>query len=239
MATTYAFADLITDVASITNSPTFGANTRITLPQATYWIAQSARALSALLRQKFPADRDYLQFAAIATIPSFPVVSLPPDCGEVHSVVWMRGADDAVLLDTAGLEHITRTPLDTGIGWADDSDVDYVLPRWRLEGQTIAFYPASGLTENVEVFYTTHISPTSGTFQGRLDFDRWITLDVAIKVSTAKKKAQDVQMFQQQKALLENDLLSMARKRNIPERHTIRDVRAERFGVDYRRRWGL
>jgi hypothetical protein len=237
MASTWSVADIISDIAVQSNSPPFASNTRITLAQATYWTAQSARSLSALLRQKFPEDREFLQYAEVSTIPSFPLISLPPDCGEVHSVVWLRSASEAELLQSAGAEHTILQPLETGTGWANTAETGYDVPRWRLEGQTIGFYPASGIGESLQVFYTTHLSPTSGTFQARLDFDRWVVLDVCIKIATAKKKPQDVQTFQQQKALLENDLLSRARKRDVAESHVMRDVRATRAMADYRRRW--
>lgn len=243
MASTFEVSAIAADVANLSNSPAFGANTRITSTQATSWIAQSARSLSALIRQKFPEDRDFLQVADIPTIPSFPLISLPPDTGEVHAVLWIKSATEAVLLESAGAQDTQLMPLETGVGWEGDNairtDITTYTPRWRIEGQTLSFYPASGLAEQIQVFYTTHMSPSSGTFQGRLDFDRWVTLDVCIKVATAKKKYDQVQDFQRQKALLENDLLALARKRDIAPRHTIRDLRAEAMGRDYRRRWGL
>lgn len=237
MSSTFAVSDILADAANTSNCPAFGANTRITLAQATSWVAQSARSLSALIRQKFPEDRDYIQVAELATIASFPLLSLPPDTGEIHAVLWIKSASEAQLLETAGAEHTILQPLDLGVGWDADSPAN-VQPRWRLEGQTMAFYPASGVQESLQVFYTTHISPTSGTFPGRLDFDRWVTLDLCIKVATAKKKYDQVGDFQKQKALLENDMFSQARKRDVAKRHVIRDVRAEALGRGYRARWG-
>ncbi len=232
VASSFSVADLLVAIAAQSSSPAFSSNTRITQAQATAWIAQSARSLSALLRQKFPEDRELLQYAELATIPSFPIVSLPPDCGEVHSVVWLRSASEAELLASAGAEDTILQPLDTGTGWDSGES-----PRWRLEGQTLALYPASGKAETLQVFYTTHLSPTSGSFQARLDFDRWVELDVCIKIATSKKKQADIVEFQKQKALLENDLFSRARRRDVAERHTMRDTRLERLMADYRRRW--
>ncbi len=235
MSSTFALADIIAGAAALSNSPPLAANTRITATQATYWAAQSARSLSALIRQKFPEDRDFIQWAQVSTIPSLPLISLPPDCGEVHSVVWLRGADDAVLLQSAGAQDLVLQPRETGEGWNTE---DCPLPVWRLEGQTIGMYPASGLAETIEIFYTTHISPTSGTFQARLDFDRWVELDLCIKISTAKKKTGEIAEFQRQKALLENDLLSRARKRDVAERHVMRNTTHEARVSDWRSRYG-
>lgn len=238
MSSIFSVSDLLTSVAGQCSCPPFGASTRVTQAQAVYWLAQSARSLCALLRQKHGDDREFLQYTAVQTIPGLPLVSLPADCGEVHSVVWVKSADDAVLLPSAGAEDLIYRPLADGVGWDDEDSTRTRAPRWRLEGQTIAFYPASGAEETIEIFYTSHISPTTGTFQGRLDFDRWVELDVAAKVAQAKRKPDQVAAFHQQKALLENDLFSRARKRDVAESHTIRDVRSEQARLAYMRRYG-
>lgn len=219
---TFNVPDLLADIAQLSNAAPFTAGTNVTVSRATYWIAQSARSLSALLRQKHPEDREFLQVDVQTTLPGFKLSSLPSDCGEVHAVVWRRASDDYVLLQSADATDLAKAPLELGKSWRDEDEED---PRWRLEGHAVALYPPSGVTETLEVFFTSQLSPTSGSFTARVDFDRWVTLDVCAKVAT--KRRRDPGQFLRDKALLENDLLTRSRKRDVLETHTIRDRRHE------------
>lgn len=231
MASTFSIADILRDVAVLANCPAFGSNTRITATQATAFATQAARELSALIRQKHGEDRDLLQILTLSTVPDFNLVSLPADCGEVHAVVWQRGTTDAVLLKSASSANLTDQ-IESGLSWSE-SDTE---PRWRLEGNTIGLYPTSPDAEDLTVYYTTNYDVTGTTVQARVGFDRWVTLETCIQVCTARNRPQAVAEFKQQKALLENDLFSRARKRDVNESHTIRDVRATAVMRDVRRR---
>jgi hypothetical protein len=228
VATTFTIANITADVAALSNSPTFTSSTRVTSSQVTYWITQSARALSALLRQKLGEDLDLIQTATLTTTPSFNLVSLPSNCGEVHSVVWVKAAEDYQLLATAAQEDLELAFTPAG-AWECG-------PRYRLEGNTIALYPASTSAESLLVYYTTHLDGSGTDFQGRLDFDRWVTLDVVCRVLEAKNK--DATRFLQQKMLLEKDLFAPSRKREPLASNTIRDVRASGLRHYIRNRWG-
>jgi hypothetical protein len=215
----------------LANCPAFALNTRLTSAQVTAFATQAARELSALIRQKHCEDRDLLQILTVSTVPDFNLVSLPADCGEVHAVVWQRDTTDAVLLKSASSANLTDQ-IEDGQTW-EDQDVE---PTWRLEGNTIALYPTSADAEELTVYYTTNYDTSGTTVQARTGFDRWVTLETCIQVCTARDKMQGVQMFQQQKALLENDLFARARKRDVHETHTIRDVYREQTMRDVRRR---
>jgi hypothetical protein len=226
MATTFQVSDILADVAVLSNCPPFAANTRVTSTQVTYWLAQSVRSLSALLRQHQIEDRELLQVATAVTVANVKTVALPSDCGEVHAVIWARGTNDYVLLGPAQQDDLVER---SNQGWSQQE------PVWRLEGDALAFYPPANKVENLEVFYTNHVStPLGATIQMRLDCDRWLTLDVCCKVATAKR--QDDSRFKQDKALLENDFLSRARERDVAKTHTIRDVRGAAIANYYRRR---
>jgi len=231
MATTFAVSDLLSDIAARANVPPFTTSTHVTSTRVTYWISQSVRAASALMRQWFPDDRELLQTATLATVPDFELVSLPADCGEVHSVIWQRDTNDFVLLESSQGDDIADR-LNAGETW----ESAYVEPRWRLEGQTIAIYPTCSTSETITVYYTTHLVAGS-TFAAKVDFDEWVTLDVLVKVYTAKDKPQKVAETLQNKKLLEDDLLSKARQRDPYRTNTIRDVRYARAIRDHRRRW--
>jgi hypothetical protein len=228
VATTFQVSEILADIAVHSNCPPFTASTRVTDTQATYWLAQSVRSLSALLRQHRIEDRELLQVATPATVANVKTVALQANTGEVHAVLWARGANDYVLLGSAQQDDLAER---SAQGW------DQVTPRWRLEGETLAFYPTPVKVHSLEVFYTNHVAtPLGATVQMRLDCDRWLTLDVCMKVATSKR--QPTGEFQQQKALLENDLLSRGRERDVQHTDTIRDVRAEALANWYRQRMG-
>lgn len=229
MATTFQVAEIIADVARLANVPAFSATSNVTLAQATYWTVQSARSLSALLRQKLGEDLDLLQTSTLTTIANFNLASLPGDCGEVHAVIWMKTSTDYRLLQRVQAEDLEE---------ADTTESSWeCAPRYRLEGNTIALYPASTTAEELLVFYTNHVdlSGEETSFQGRLDFDRWVTLDVVCRVLAAKSR--DNSTFLQDKMLLEKELFSQARKREPNRTNTIRDVRGAAVDRWYRNRW--
>lgn len=227
MSTTFSISDLTADVASLCNVVPFTTTTHVTSTRIAYWISQAARSYSALMRQHHVDDRELIQSATLSTVPDFALVSLPTNCGEVHDVIWHRDTRDYVLLEHAGVDDLTAQ-LDAGESWD-------AAPKWRLEGNTIAIYPTSATAETIEVYYTTHLDTSGGTVQLRVDGDKWITLEVCAQVAVAKGK--DPGGFMQQKALLENDLLSRARKRAVNETHVIRDSRYRRACDAYDRRW--
>lgn len=228
MATTFTVSEILADIAALSNCPAFGASTRVTLTQANYWLAQSVRALSALLRQHQVEDRELLQVTTLATVANVKTVALPADCGEVHALMWARGANDYVLLSSTGQQDLEER---SNQGWSQFE------PTWRLEAEALAFYPPPDKVESLELFFTKHVAtPLGSTIQMRLDCDRWLTLDVCVKVATSKK--QPTGEFQQQKALLENDFLSRQRERDVGRTETIRDVRYAALREDYRRRYG-
>lgn len=229
MSSTFSVPELLADVARLSNSPPFTASTNVTQSTVLYWLSQSARTLSALLQDQHGDDREFIQSQEITTSPGYNLVSLPDETDQVSAVLWRRGEQDLVLLESASLDNLV-VELDSGQGW-----VESLCPAWRLEGETIAFYPASGQAETVIVYYTTHIGTGTGTFNARLDFDRWVTLDVCIKVATAKRR--DTGQFTQDKLMVQADLLKRARTRDPNSTRTIRDVRSARMREVSRGPW--
>lgn len=220
MSSTFSVPELLVDIARSSNVPPFTASTNVTQSQCLYWIAQSARTLSALLQDQHGDDREFIQSAQLTTSPGFNLVSLPDETDQVSAVLWRRGEQDLVLLESASQDDLA-VELDPGQSW-----VEGCTPAWRLEGETMAFYPSSADAETVLVYYTTHVGTGTGTFNARLDFDRWVTLDVCIKVATAKRR--DTGQFLQDKLMVQADLLKRARTRDPNSTRTIRDVRSAR-----------
>ncbi len=226
MATVFNIASMTADIARRCNVPAFGASTNVTSGQVTYWLVQSARSLSALLRQKHCEDNDLLTSATLTTVADFELVSLPADTGEIHALIWQKSTTDYQLLEPAALDDFQESsPPDKA--WE-------VAPRYRLEGNTIRFLPASTEAETLTLIYTNHIDLTGETnFQSRLDADLWITLTVCERVLGSKNR--DYSAFTAEKQMLEANLFAPSRRRDAFGPSTIRDVRS-RF-ISQRDRW--
>jgi len=229
MAVSFVIADIIADVARRCNCPAFSASSNVTNGTVNYWLAQSARSWSALLQASQCEDNDLVTTATLNTVASFELVSLPPDCSDVHAVLWQKAADDYQLMKPAALDDLEGTsPPDKA--WE-------CAPRYRLEGNLLRLLPASTEAEKLTLFYTNHLVTTGEThLQSRLDADLWMTLDVAIKVLGAKNR--DATALQAEKAVLEQNIKSSARRRDAYGPSTIRDVRSRGWRRAVRNTWG-
>jgi hypothetical protein len=226
----FSLSDILADAAALSNSPAFGASTRITSTRATYWATQAAQALHALLVQKFPDDRDLAQVLTGTTTANVRTMAIPTgSSGQqpegILAVIWHRGASDYVLLESAELEDLAYRE---DVGW------DQVVPSYSLLGTSIEFSPAPKTVETVSVYaYYETVSDTigAGNIYGRTDHDRWITLDVARRVMRARRMDDSALLRDQQ--LLERDMFARARSRDRSRHKTVRDVRC----YDSRARW--
>lgn len=231
MAQTFEISDVLADAAREANVPPFAADTNVTLAQATHWMIQGARSLSARLRQSFGDDGDFLKVTTLTTIPSLNFISLPEQAGEIRSVVWARTSSDYRLLRPGNMEEVELLADGDLRAWRDD-----VTPTYRLEGETLSFYPASSEAESIVLFYTDHLDLTGQDhFPARLDADRWLVLDLAIRVVRAQGR--DPALLIQDKLLLETHLFAPARQRMPARINTIRDVRGAEEVRTLRSRW--
>lgn len=232
MATVFQVSDILSDAARMANVPPFGASTNVTSTQALYWLVQSARSLSARLRAAFGEDADYLRVAQLQTQAGLNTLSLPTDAGEVHAVLWQRTASDFQLLEGGDLNVLEDLPDGEPEPWRSAGK-----PKYRLEGEQLGLYPPSSEIETIILFYTEHLDLSGETqFTSRLDADRWLTLDVAIRVM--QSQGRDPSMFLQDRLMLEANLFSPARKRQPTRPQTIRDTSALRLDHIRRNRWG-
>jgi hypothetical protein len=230
MATIFTISEIVADIARTANVPDFSSTTNVTANQITYWLTMSARSLSARIRSAFGENADYLRVAELQTQAGLNTLSLPTDAGEVHAVLWRRTSSDFHLLFPGSLNDLEDLA---------DGDIqpwrDFGEPKYRLEGEQIAFYPPSSEVENITVFYTGHLDLSGETFfASRLDADRLITLDVAIRVLQAQGR--DASVLLQDKLMLEQHFFSPSRNRQPTRSVSIRDVRSLR-GDRIRSRW--
>lgn len=228
MATTFSVAEITTNVQTLTASPAFSSSTRVTSAQVTYWFAQAVRAISALLRQRFPDDLDLVSIATLSVSALSDARALPTDTGEIQSVVWARAPYDYRPLRPAQQDDLTER---TARDWTTCD------PAYRVEDELLALYPAPTAATTLEVYYSTGIGYAGGSTQllSRIDVDQWIALWIAAKVAMAKR--QSPLPFDQARAMIENDLLSVERERDPNAVHTIRDVRGQAALQQYRRHW--
>lgn len=231
MASTFNVADILQDAARTANVPDFSATTNVTLTTAQYWAIQGARTYSARLRQVFGENHDFLKEITLQTQAGFDTLSLPTDAGELHQVVWVRTPSDYRLLSYAQADQLVEMQEGTPGRWAETGE-----PRYRLEGETIRFLPGSNVAETVMVFYTSHLTWGSQTyFAARLDADRWLTLDVAVRV--LQSQGRDASVLLQDKLMLEGQLFNPARNRTPNKVVTIRDTRCASEQAAWRDRW--
>ena len=227
----FALSDILSDAAALSNSPPFSATTRVTTTRATYWATQAAKALHALLMQKFPDDRDFAQIITGTTTANNREMAIPvasPNSQEAQNIIavlWHREVDDYVLLQSAELEDLSYRE---DVGW------DQVTPSYSIRSGFIEFSPAPKTVETISVYATYEaVSDTIGSslIYGRIDHDRWITLDVARRVMRSKRMDDSWLLRDQQ--LLERDMFARARSRETSRAKTVRNVR----GYDSRPRW--
>ncbi len=231
MSTTFDVSDILATAAREANVPPFSTDTNVTLAQSTYWLVQGARSFSARLKQALGDDGDYLKIATLTTVPNLNFVSLPADCGEIHSLLWARTSSDYRLLRTGNMEVLEDLADGDPIAWSTYAD-----PQYRIEGETIAFYPPSTDAETLYLFYADHLQLEDQTyFAARLDADRWLALDVAIRV--VQSQGRDPSMLKQDKLMLEAGLFSSARRRAPKTIQTIRDTRSAELNRGLRDRW--
>lgn len=219
MASTFVIADLLTDAAKLANVPPFSATTNVTSTTASYWLVQAGRSLTARMRAAFGDDADHVRSADLNVPVGLGYVSLPENTGEVHTVLWAKSASEYILLAQSQLEDMEQFLSSTTQNWRDCP-----TPTYRLEGETLAFDPPSSSIEVVTLFYTGHSDLTGQVNMiARLDGDRWVTLDVAIRVMQAQGR--DASVLVQDKLMLEAQLFSPSRRRRPKGIARIRDTR--------------
>lgn len=231
MASTFNVSDILTDAARMANVPDFDSSTNVTLTQATYWLVQGARSFSARARQVFGENHDFLREITLQTQAGADSISLPSDADALHQVVWARTSSDFRLLRYADADALPLMQEGDPGPWRSVGQ-----PVYRLEGETIRFLPPSDEAETVIIFYTSTLKWGANTyFSARIDTDRWLALDVAVRV--LQSQGRDPSVLIQDRAMLEANLFNPARNRTPNRVVTIRDARCAAENQAWRDRW--
>lgn len=229
MAVTVSVANVLTNAAQLMGTPAFSASTNVTATQALAWTVESLESLQALNQQKLGDDKYHISSVDLTTQASINMLSLPSDAIEVFDVLWAEDANTVHRLLPANAQDIEPQGHD-----AREWDCP---PTFRIEGNTLALYPCPSAAYDISIWYGSHFTVTTSadTFQGRLDWQKWLTFDLVVRCLTRKRRYADVAGIQGLQAQLEINLFSQGRRRNRAGPVRIADVDSQH--LDERWRW--
>lgn len=214
MPVAFQVSDLIEDVRTRLDLPTYSASTNPTSTQILNMCTESALRLSAVVRSAFGAD--YFETSTDLTTQSgLEYVSLPDNCSAVNRLVWVRGTDDFVEIERAP-QHETHA---WSGGWSSRR------PKYRLRTGVIWFFPTPDAAYTVKCTYDTGIVVTATTdyINGEPGWREWMTLDVCRKMRMADEKdGSDLLLAQQQveamiKSLAPRDKAGITQVRDVDD----------------------
>lgn len=223
--TTISAASILANAAANIAVAPFSGVTHVTAAQALAWLQQGVEALSAKTKQMLGEDGDFVRYTTLTTIPGVNLVTLPSDAEEVINVFWSKSDTEAYIIEKANVGDIEPSGTDAR-DWTE-------APTFRLSGYTLELFPCPDRVQTIAVWYAGHASfaSASDAFVGRLDWARWLELDLMIKCLQRKRRWTDLAQTQAIKADLEKNMFSTARKRNLAGPVRIRDA------DDYWGRW--
>lgn len=225
MSVTIGVSSILRNAAQLIGVPPFAANTNVTETQAVYWCQEALESLQALNAQKLGADKHHISSIALSTQANINFVSLPADAIEVFDVIWTREADKYYRLVPAESGYVQ--PLG-----ATPKNWDERFPRFRLEGNTLVFFPCPAAVYPLSIWYGQHFTVASpaNTVQGRLDWQQWLELELATKCLTKKRRFADLAEMTQRRDALSAQMFAPGRARMRAGPTRIQDVDADYLG---------
>jgi hypothetical protein len=207
--------------------PTYSSDTNITSAAVLDFVKRSAQKLSGIV-QRAGADQHYLTTtASLATTAGVAVVSLPVNTMNVIRVGMTVGGHDVQLepapigdWDPAGGDYLTSL-LDA-------------VPRYRLIGNTLTFYPTPNYVRPLTVYYTLGftVSALSDYLALQAFWDEYIVNNCNVLVRNRQEKA--AAEFAEERDRNEGAIVQQIRRDRAGVRQ-IRDVREPPFGWRGRR----
>lgn len=229
MSVSISVADIITAVESRLRIPTCTASTAFTATEMLAAVQESVRSLYALAREKLGEDFDTLLSASLSTVANTSELALSSltNFGELYRLVWVETTDHLVELNETPIQNFEPS----GYNPRDWQRTGRNKPGYRLVGPaTLVLTPCPSAVYPLWIWYTAHtpVATAADTFQGRLDWDRWVVLDVCWRVSVSKKR--DGSVFVAERNTLAQSIFSPQRERSPTARRTIRDIEGSRRG---------
>lgn len=229
MAVTISVATILANTAQLISVPPFSSplapqGTNVTETQAIAWLQQSLESLQALNAQKLGADKHHISSISLLTQANVNFLSLPSEAIELFDVLWVRSPDKVYRLLPAESNYVL--PLGSHVGpWTD------VPPKFQLEGTTLVFFPTPSEPYRVSLWYGQAFSMPSvtSTVQGRLDWQKWLELDLACTCLTRKRRAADLAEMTGKRDALSVQLFSPGRQRMRAGPVRMQDVECEIF----------
>lgn len=229
MAVTISVAAIITAVESRLRIPTCTTTTAYTAAEMLAAVQQSVRALYGLVRQKTGEEFDTLLDAALVTVANTSTVSIAAlaNFGELYRLVWRYDTQKLVELKETPVHEFEPPGFDPRAWSISGRD----KPRYRLVAPaSLVVTPCPNAVYTLHCWYTAHtpVATAGDTFQGRLDWDKWVEFDVCKRVAISKKR--DAGVFEAELRAVEADIFSPDRARAPEATYVIRDVYGPRGG---------
>lgn len=220
MAVTISVSTIVQNAAQLIGVPAFSANTNVTSTQALAWVVEGLEALQALNQQRLGADKHHISSVSLLTQPGVNFVSLPSDAIDLFDVMWTKDKNTAYRLVPASALDVEPLGIEAA-GWDP-----YTVPSYRLESNSLVLFPCPAERHSLSVWYGQYVTAdsASSTFQGRLDWQSWLELDLAIKCLLKKRRYGDAESYEARKGALTANLFAPGRYRDRAGPRRIGDV---------------
>lgn len=222
MSVSISVAAIIAAAESRLRIPVCTATSAYTAAEMLVAVQEAVKSLYALAREKMGEDFDCLLDTPLATVASSSSVDLSAvaNFGELYRLVWVDG-DSLTEINELPV-HRFEPPGFRPRAWAKSGRDE---PAYRLTGaNTLRVFPCPLSVYTLHCWYTAHtpVDTATDTFQGRLEWNKWVELDVCWRVSVSKKR--DGSVFVAERNQLAMSIFSPNRERAPEARRVIRDV---------------
>jgi hypothetical protein len=183
MARTVTLADIRERIRVRYDLPTFTTTTFVTLEAVHALINEEVQRYYGLLLECY--GDDYLDTTyALTTSAGVGQTSLPDDFTKLRRLCWLRGADDIVTLRQASVDRIRMGDYDAK-SWAE------YTPRYRLQGQALAWYPPPSEEYNLTLTYAAlpaDLAAEDDSFQAGPGHEGFVIYGVCAMIATREEK---------------------------------------------------
>jgi hypothetical protein len=226
MSVLIAVSELIERVRIDCALPTFTTETNVTSDMVLDYIERGAQKLAALIQQN-GADQQYLTLdTTLSVTANVATVSLPANTLDVIRIGIITSGSDECMLEPAPVDLWNPNP---GLM----SQMDWIVPRYSIQGNTITLYPTPTTARTLHVYYTVGftVTSTADILSLRPNWDEYIVNWANTLVRMRQEKDAGDFVFARKEA--EAAIVSQLKRDRAGPRQ-IRDVRAEWVGVGRR-----
>lgn len=217
MARTVSFSTVREAIRTRYDLPAFSTTTFVTTALVNSLINEELQRYYGLLLECF--GDDYLDATqSLTTSAGVGLTSLPDGFAKLRRLAWVRGADDVVLLRRASAEDIGLADYDAK-SWSE------YTPHYRIQGQTIAWYPPPSAEYNVTATYAAlpaDLTSDGDTFMAGPGFEGFVIYGVCASIALREEKDPGSWLALRNDA--EKRIRDQARERDESEGYAVRDV---------------